>query len=647
MGKGKRRKPAALSRGAHARLSTAESVPRARPAAPAAGAPGSARGSFPPHSPALISPAGAAAARRKELLILAAIFLVAVLVRLVFFIDYRTLPFSETPIVDAEFHDRWAQQILAGDIFSVKQGELLYKAPLYPYFLALIYLIFGHSTVAVQLVQILLGGLSCCLVYLIARCYFPRLAATLAAAFYGLYFVAVATDVTMEIPALAIFLTLMSFYLLVRPAGRPRFVLSGILLALSVLALPTNLVLVPLYAVVIFKRAGRRKMFAVIAVVAAVMLPVTLRNVLVGRSLTLVSANSGINLYLGNSRDADRVTRIYPGLEWQVLTSEPVLKENIRSNAGQARYWMRRTWREVFADVPAAIGRTLKKIVVYFMDYEIMRNDDPYGLWKNSVLSKIPFPTAAVIFPFAFLGLYLLVRKKVPAPGLFWAIGILAAPSIIYFVTSRYRLPTMPLWAIPAGVAGASLIGWAREKRWKPLGLALLCLGLLAAAVRSNVFVRPNDPARRFYDLATCYYARQSAENVLTNAARGLEILGENPDKIYPRAEMLWTLGNVYVITGDFDLALVNLDRALALFPAYGNALVDKGAAHLSRREYDQAFDALFRGLESGFFADERIKERGYFLFEETIRNGRPLTRMREARTAARDAKVRKILSSY
>jgi len=587
------------------------------------------------------------AARRKEILIFAAIFLAAVLVRLVFFLDYQKLPFSRTPIIDAEFHDRWAQQILAGDVLSIQQGELLYKAPLYPYFLALIYLVFGHSTIAVELIQILLGGLSCGLVFLIARVYVPRLAAVLAAAFYGLYFVAVATDVTMEIPALAVFLTLLSFYLLVRTASRPRYLGAALVLALSVLALPTNLLLVPLYAAVIFKRAGPRKMAAALAVAAAVLLPVTLRNVLVGRSLTLVSANSGLNLFLGNSRDADRATRIYPGLEWQVLTSEPVLKENIRSNAGQARYWTKRTWSEVFADIPAAIGRILKKTVVYFMDYEIMRNDDPYSLWKSSVLSRIPFPTAAVIFPFAFLGLFLFVRKNVRTPGLLWAIALLSAPSVIYFVTSRYRLPAMSLWAIPAGAAAAALVGWARERRWKLLAIAVLALGALFAAVRSNAFVRPNDPARRYYDLATCYYIRQSAVDVLTNAARCLEILGENPDKVYPRAEMLWTLGNVYVITGDFDLALVNLDRALALFPAYGNALVDKGAAHLSRREFEPAFDALFRGLESGFFADPRIKERGYFLLEETVRNGRPLARMREALAAARDANVKKILSNY
>jgi hypothetical protein len=594
-------------------------------------------------------PAGAAADRapRKEIIILAAIFLAAVLVRLVFFLDYQKLPFAQTPIVDAEFHDRWAQQILAGDIFSVKQGELLYKAPLYPYFMALVYLIFGHSTAAVMLVQIILGGLSCCLVFLIARTYLPRPASVLAAAFSGLYFVGVATDVTLEIPALAVFLTLLSFALLVRTFGRPRFLWSGFVLALSALALPTNLLLVPLYAVMITKRTGRRKMFAFLAVVAAVMLPVTLRNIIVGRSLTLVSANSGINLYLGNGRDAERATRIYPGLEWQVLTSEPVLKDNLRTNSGQARYWTKRTWGEVFTDVPAAIGRTLKKIVVYFMDYEIMRNDDPYVLWKSSVLSKFPFLTAAVVFPFAFLGLYLFVRNKLGVPGLAWALALLAAPSVIYFVTSRYRLPTMPLWAVPAGYAAASLVGWLREKRWKPLGIALLALGAMAAAVRSNVFIRPNDPARRFYDLATCYYARQSAGDVLTNAARCLELLGEDPDKTYPRAEMLWMLGNVRNITGDFDLALIDLDRALGLFPSYGNALVDKGAAHLSRREFEPAFDALFRGLESGFFADERIKERGYYLLEETVRNGRPAARMKAALATARDPNVKRILSAY
>jgi 4-amino-4-deoxy-L-arabinose transferase-like glycosyltransferase len=598
---------------------------------------------------ARVRPAAAAdPARRKEILILAAIFLVAVLVRLVFFLDYQKLPFAKTPIVDAEFHDRWAMQILAGDIFSVKQGELLYKAPLYPYFMAFVYLVFGHSTVAVQLVQVVLGGLSCCLIYLIARSYFPRAAGILAAAFYGLYFVAVATDVTMEIPALAVFLTLLSFYLLVRTDRRPRPLLSGLFLALSILALPTNLLLVPLYAVVVFKKAGRRTGLAFVAVVAAVMAPVTLRNIVIGRSLTLVSANSGINLYLGNCRDADRATAIYPGLEWQVLTSEPVLKENLRTNAGQARYWTRRTMAEVFADVPAAAGRVFRKVVRFFMNYEIMRNDDPDALWKSSVLSRFPFPVAAVIFPFAFVGLFLLVRTRIAAPpGLAWAIGLLAAPSVIYFVTSRYRLPTMPFFALPAGFAGASLIGWARAKRWKSLGTALVALAVLSAAVRSNIFIRPNDPARRFYDLATCYYAQRNAENVLTNAARCLDLLDENPDKVYPRAEMLWTLGNVYVVTGDYDLALANLDRALALFPEYGNALVDKGAAHLSRTEFDRAFDALLRGLDGGFFADERIKERGYYLFEETIRTGRPVSRMRDALAAARDETVRKILAAY
>jgi hypothetical protein len=583
--------------------------------------------------------------RRREIAILAAIFLAAVLVRLVFFLDYQKLPFSQTPIVDAEFHDRWAQQILAGDLFSLKQGELLYKAPLYPYFMALIYLVFGHNYTALMLIQIVLGGLSCCLIYLLARAWFPRLPAILASAFYGLYFVAVATDVTMEIPALAIFLTLLSFQLLIRPAGRPRFIWSAFVLALSILALPTNLLLVPLYGVMIFKRAGRRKMFAALAVVAAVMLPVTLRNAIVGRGLTLVSANSGINLFLGNSRDADRATRIYPGLEWQVLTSEPVLKENIRTNAGQARYWTKRTWSEVFADVPAAIGRTLKKVVVYFMDYEIERNDDPTALWKSSILSKIPFPSAAVIFPFAFLGLFLLVRKKIAAPGLVWAIGLLAAPSIIYFVTSRYRLPTMALWAVPAGAGAAGVVGWIREKKWKSLAIGLFALALAAAAVRSDVFVRKNDPARRFFDLATCYYTGRSAENVVTNAARCLELLGENPDKVFPRAEMHWMLGNVRYIMG--DLALAELDRALTLFPAYGNALVDKGAAYLSRREFEPAFDALFRGLESGFFADERIKQQGYYLLEETVRNGRPAARMRDALAAAKDPNVRRILSAY
>ena len=91
-------------------------------------------------------------------------------------------------VVGATLVERFAGGRLFGSVRTQNMSRLS----------RLVYLIFGHSTIAVELIQILLGGLSCVLVYLIAKVYLPRLAAALAAAFYGLYFVAVATDVTME-----------------------------------------------------------------------------------------------------------------------------------------------------------------------------------------------------------------------------------------------------------------------------------------------------------------------------------------------------------------------------------------------------------------------------------------------------------------
>ena len=115
------------------------------------------------------------------------VFLASFLVRLAYLLDYRESPFFHSPIVDAQFHDNWAKDIVDGDIFSLKQGEVLYKAPLYPYFMASVYWIFGHNFLALRTIQILVGSLSCSLLFLIALHYTKHRYALIGALLYCLY----------------------------------------------------------------------------------------------------------------------------------------------------------------------------------------------------------------------------------------------------------------------------------------------------------------------------------------------------------------------------------------------------------------------------------------------------------------------------
>ena len=71
--------------------------------------------------------------------------LLALALRLLYLADVSGQPFFTAPIVDQASYDRWAAAIAAsGDWLG---QEPFYQDPLYPYFLAVIYKIFGRHLV--------------------------------------------------------------------------------------------------------------------------------------------------------------------------------------------------------------------------------------------------------------------------------------------------------------------------------------------------------------------------------------------------------------------------------------------------------------------------------------------------------------------
>ena len=78
------------------------------------------------------------------------IFFVALAVRLLHLWQLRDTPFFDTLLGDASGYDQWAQRLAAGDWVGT---DVFYQAPLYPYFLGVIYAIVGHDLLAVRVVQ--------------------------------------------------------------------------------------------------------------------------------------------------------------------------------------------------------------------------------------------------------------------------------------------------------------------------------------------------------------------------------------------------------------------------------------------------------------------------------------------------------------
>src|SRR5213593_1529761 len=112
------------------------------------------------------------------------VFAVAFTLRIIHIWQMRNAPFFTLLMGDARGYDEWAQRIVGGDWIG---RDVFYQAPLYPYFLALIYSFSGHSPILVRLVQAVMGSCSCVLVAAAARRLFSMRAGLLAGVMLAIY----------------------------------------------------------------------------------------------------------------------------------------------------------------------------------------------------------------------------------------------------------------------------------------------------------------------------------------------------------------------------------------------------------------------------------------------------------------------------
>ncbi|HUV35897.1 MAG TPA: glycosyltransferase family 39 protein, partial [Patescibacteria group bacterium] len=112
-----------------------------------------------------------------------AIFIAALAIRLVYLGEMSDSPTYRVPIIDAENYDTIARTIAFGGEINEK---LFWQGPLYPLFLAAVYKISAGSIMAAKVAQLVLGALTCVLVFFIGAHIFNRKAGVIAAAITAL-----------------------------------------------------------------------------------------------------------------------------------------------------------------------------------------------------------------------------------------------------------------------------------------------------------------------------------------------------------------------------------------------------------------------------------------------------------------------------
>jgi len=229
--------------------------------------------------------------------------------------------------------------------------------------------------------------------------------------------------------------------------------------------------------------------------------PVALRNWLHARDATLISANGGLNFYIGTEPRYRGVIGVRPGAEWEALIREPELA-GFRKAGNQSRYFVAKGLAVMARDPLGALGHLARKLGHFWHGRELASNRDPYlSRARSPVLAALLWQTPVLCFPFGLLaalglaGAGLVLAGRGRARFLVAPIAIHWVTVALFFVTGRHRLPVYGPLAVLAAVAlGLWLDAWRDGRRRRALGGAALVLAgavllsagpLLASAPRA------------------------------------------------------------------------------------------------------------------------------------------------------------------
>ena len=406
----------------------------------------------------------------------ATICLVALVLRLVYFSHIRDLFFIDHLGLDAKYYDHLARQIAGGDIFG---HEVFFFGPLYPYSLAILYTIFGVSLTVARLSQFLLGAVGCALIYQLGKQCFSRRVGYLAAGLGALHAPLIMYQGTIlydQLGAILVILILMAFIRAQDSARWQDSMVAGALLGLMALGRANVLLFLPfvflLYLPTVKKtshanwaQAGRRWFFVLLGCVL-VIVPVTMRNLIVGGELVLITANGGLNFYIGNGPEASGGYVMPSGVDIRYDFAGRQLAEadlgHKLSYYDLSRYWFAKAKSHVQAHPFESLKLLFHKMALFWCSFELPQIEHYDFMRQYSWVLRLPHLAFGFLAPLGIVGLIVTIRgnRKVYLLFLFLLAYFLSV--VVFFVAGRYRLPIHPVLMVLA--AAAIFWGWDRVK---------------------------------------------------------------------------------------------------------------------------------------------------------------------------------------
>lgn len=500
--------------------------------------------------------------------------MLALALRCLYLWQLHDAPFFDLRLGDAESYDAWARSIAGGDWLG---KGVFYQAPLYPYFLAVIYTVLGDSVLTVRAVQAVLGAFSCVLLARAGMSLFGRWGAV-AGVLLAVYPPAIFLDGSLEKSALA---TLLIAALLAAAVER-RWLATGIVLGLLSLTRENALILaLPILGWIAIEVRQRRAALVFAAGCAAVLLPVVVRNLAVGGEFHLTTAQFGPNLYIGNHAGAKGTYEaLVPGHgsvsdERDDATRLAQQAAGRRLSPGEvSSYWTGRALEYIRAQPLAWLGLMGRKLALALNVSELTDTESPSVYADYAWLLKLPLDFA-LLLGLAACAAVLAWDERRRIWLLYAMAGAYVATVALFYVFGRYRFPVAPILMLIVA-AGAGRVRPGRR----------LAIGATAAVAAIAFAWLPLDDPRT----ARAITYQSMAAGMAKDPDRAYEALGFYQTAIaidprYPAAQA--GLGTLLSQMDRQEEAIPHFRSAIEVWPDYAEARYNLGVtlAALDRPE--------------------------------------------------------------
>src|SRR3989339_364413 len=465
------------------------------------------------------------------------IFILALIIRLYIFFKLRGDFWFQTTLIDDYAYNSWAHKILSGDLLSKFSGKFFLN-PGYPYFLALIYKIFGDKQSIIITLQYLIGSFSCVLVYFLGKKVFNNKIVLISGILLGI--------TTLLRPNIFLFLFFVLIWL-------------WVFLKISILQKIKNTLFFLMGLIII-------------------LLPMIMRNWIIEKKFTPLPAtvSSGINFYIGNNPEAkgtnkpssfSRPTPEYMIQDFQREAEKRLDKVGLKEEE-VSEFWFSESLKWIKKEPFKYLKLLFLKINLFINSYEAPGNFTLEIVKKYTNIFGMPLISWGLIFPLGMAGIVLslfYIKIRFEYNIIFYLYSIIyLLTSLLFFVLSEYRMPITPILILYGAYFIHSIFEKIKERKIKQIVISFIMLIILLGISNAKIGYK-EVPESAHYFMGIILENKGFINEAILEYRKSVE---SNPMFVQSHIN----LANIYMKNKKYDIAIRGYETIAKISPEHASA---------------------------------------------------------------------------